>query len=132
VPEPKHVLTIIAVENLASAVAFYTKVLGWRRSVDVPVYAELEGPGGMRLGLYDRKGFGRNIGRPPARIAHGDIAPTELYFHVDDLEAAMGRMKDVAAEVLSPLAPREWGDEAAYFADPDGNVIVLARPLTRD
>ena len=28
-----------------------------------------------------------------------------------------------------PAAPRDWGDEAAYFADPDGNVLVVARPL---
>jgi len=31
--------------------------------------------------------------------------------------------------LLSPLAARPWGHEAAYFADPDGNVVVVARPL---
>ncbi len=31
------------------------------------------------------------------------------------------------ARELSPLAPRDWGDEAAYFADPDGNVLAVAR-----
>ena len=30
---------------------------------------------------------------------------------------------------LSPLAPRDWGDEAAYFADPDGVVIAVARSI---
>ena len=33
------------------------------------------------------------------------------------------------ARELSKLAPRDWGEQAAYFADPDGNVIVAARPL---
>jgi hypothetical protein len=29
--------------------------------------------------------------------------------------------------MLSPLALRDWGDEAAYFSDPDGHVVVVAR-----
>lgn len=29
---------------------------------------------------------------------------------------------------LSPLQPRSWGEEAAWFADPDGNVIAVAQP----
>lgn len=129
VVEPKHVLTIVAVEDLERAAAFYGRALGWRRSVDAPTYVELEGPAGMRIGLYDRAGFGRNIGRLPARIARGDVAPTELYFYVDDLDEAIGRMRDADATVLSPRATRDWGDEAVYFADPDGNVVVLARPM---
>jgi catechol 2,3-dioxygenase-like lactoylglutathione lyase family enzyme len=28
----------------------------------------------------------------------------------------------------APAAPREWGDDAAYLADPDGHVIAIARP----
>jgi hypothetical protein len=31
-------------------------------------------------------------------------------------------------ENASALAKRDWGDEAAYVADPDGNVIVVALP----
>ena len=27
------------------------------------------------------------------------------------------RVKDAGARELSPLAPRDWGEEAAYFAD---------------
>ena len=39
------------------------------------------------------------------------------------------RLTARGARCLSPLAPRPWGDEAAYFEDPDGNVVVVARPL---
>lgn len=40
--------------------------------------------------------------------------------------AAMGiRMFTARPEVASA---RGWGDEAVYYADPDGNVLVLARP----
>lgn len=125
-----HVLTILAVEDLDRAKRFYREAFDWTRTVDVPVYAEFTLPGGMRLGLYEREGFGRNTNQVPARIPAGAIGPTELYFHVDDLPGAIARMRRAGARELSPLAARDWGDEAAYFADPDGNVVVLARPIT--
>lgn len=125
----RHVLTILAVEDLARAVDFYAAALELEPAVSTPVYAELAMTGGQRLGLYQRDGFGRNTGQLPARIPAGELAPTELYFHCDDLLTALERFQSLGARQLSPLAPREWGDEAAYFADPDGNVVVLARPL---
>ena len=123
-----HVLTILAVEDLPRAVTFYASGFDWRQVVGAPGYAEFELPGGMRLGLYERQGFGRNTGQVPAPTPPGELAPTELYFHADDLEAAIERLRRAGARELSALAPRDWGDEAAYFADPDGNVLVLARP----
>ncbi len=127
--EPRHVLTVLAVADLPRVAAFYANALGWREVVHAPVYVELEGPGGMRLGIYEREAFGRNTGQVPVRIGPGAIAPTELYFHVDDVEAALERVVRAGARLLSPAGPRDWGDEAAYVADPEGNVVVLARPL---
>jgi len=125
----RHVLTILAVGDFPRAVAFYASAFGWRQIVDAPVYAEFELPGGLRLGLYERQGFGRNTGRVPARTPAGELAPVELYLHADDLDAAIERLRQAGARELSARSPRDWGDEAAYFADPDGNVLVLARPL---
>ena len=50
-------------------------------------------------------------------------------FFCDDLPSAVARLEAAGARALSALAARPWGDEAAYFADPCGNVIVVARPL---
>ncbi len=127
--QPKHVLTILAVGDLQRAARFYTQALGWQQTVNVPVYVEFEAQGGMRIGLYEREAFGRNTGRVPLRVPAGEHTPTELYFHVEELELAIQRMLSAGAQVLSEKSPREWGDEAAYFADPDGNVLVLARPI---
>lgn len=125
---PRHVLTILAVADLSRSLAFYRAAFGWELAVDTPVYAEWVLPGGMRLGLYERHGFGRNTGRVPVRVGPEDLVPTELYLHATDLEAAIARVEGAGARTLSALAPRDWGDDAAYFADPDGHVIVLARP----
>lgn len=127
----RHVLTILAVGDLERSKRFYASAFDWQRTVDEPVYVELELPGGMRLGLYERGGFGRNTGQLPEQIPEGALAPTELYFHVEDPARAARSLAGAGARELSPLTARPWGDEAAYFADPDGNVLVVARPLTR-
>jgi steroid delta-isomerase-like uncharacterized protein len=130
-----HVLTILAVDDLPRSVDFYRRAFGWALAVDVPVYAELALPGGMRLGLYGREGFARAAGAAPGRPAAGApgaVAPTELYLHVDDLDAAVERLAAAGARPLSARAARDWGDEAAYFTDPDGHVVVVARPLGPD
>ncbi|MBM3267570.1 MAG: GNAT family N-acetyltransferase [Candidatus Sericytochromatia bacterium] len=125
----QHILTILAVDSLARAAEFYDAAFGWPRRVDVPVYVEYALPDGRGLGVYQRDAFGRNTGVRPAAVPESAITSTELYFHCADLDPAIARMLRAGARVLSERAPRDWGDEAAYFADPEGNVIVLARPL---
>lgn len=126
---PKHVLTILAVRELVAAKSFYVSAFNWPVTVNAPAYIEFALPGGMRLGLYDREGFGRNTGQVPEQIPSGQLAPTELYFYVEEMETAIRQLTQAGARALSPLQRRDWGDEAAYFADPDGNVLVLARPV---
>jgi lactoylglutathione lyase len=129
VAPPRLALVILAVRDRARMTAFYRRVLEWSQVVDAPVYAELQSPDGPRLGLYAEESFGRNIGVVPEPSP--PITRTELYLQCDDLPAAIERAEEAGARPLSPLGPRDWGDEAAYFADPEGNVLVLARPLPR-
>ncbi len=120
-------LVIVAVGDLSRAVAFWRAAIECTPRVEVPVYVELGLPGGLALGLYERQGFGRNTGQVPVQAEPGAILPTELYFRCDDLDAAIARLEGAGARCLSPRARRDWGDEAAYYADPDGNVVVVAR-----
>ena len=127
--EARHVLTILAVGDLERAARFYRAAFGWPLLAETPVYVELAAPGGQRVGLYTRERFAATAGGSPARVAPAAVAPAELYLHVTDLEAAIGRVVAAGGRPLSPRAPRDWGDEAAYFADPDGTVLALARPI---
>lgn len=131
-PAPRLVLVILAVRDLPAMVAFYRELLAATPAVEVPVYVELALAGGMRLGLYVDTGFASNTGVLPAPTAPGALTRTELYLHCDGaaLEAALARAAGLGARVLSGLAARPWGDEAAYLCDPEGNTVVLARPLT--
>lgn len=124
--EVNHILTILAVTDLAKSVEFYRTAFGWPTEVEVPVYVEFKLPGGNFLGVYVRESFGGNTGQVPFAVPEGELAGTELYFRVDDLEAAVERLEAAGARLLSEARPRDWGDTAAYYADPDGNVLVVA------
>ena len=63
------------------------------------------------------------MGRPTDKTT-----ATEVYLHCKGLDGAIARVAEAGGTPLCPLAPRVWGDDAAYFADPDGSVVVLARP----
>jgi catechol 2,3-dioxygenase-like lactoylglutathione lyase family enzyme len=127
-PTPSYDITLLAVADVERAAAFYTASFGWRRLVSVPVYVELEMGPARALGLYLRDGFAVNTGRPATPPRDGHTTSTELYFRYDDAQPVMDALTAAGASLLSALAPRAWGDHAAYFADPDGNVIAVARP----
>jgi lactoylglutathione lyase len=127
-PEARLGLVILAVNDRAWALRFYQEAFGWPLLIDAPGYAELELPAGMRLGLYDRRAFGRNLGRTPPAPMEGTLSRSKLYLSVADLDEAVTRVRRAGAPLLSGPAPRDWGDRVAYLADPDGNVVALAQP----
>jgi len=123
----RHVITILAVSDLERSLAFYDGAFGWKRQVDTPVYVELDA-GGHRLGLYQRDGFARNTQHTPVIAPPTETTATEIYVRVADLGAEVEKLSRLGARLLSARSPRPWGDDAAYFADPDGNVLVVAAP----
>ena len=119
---------IIAVTDLAVSLDFYERALGWPRNgrIDYAIYVELLAPDGGALGLYERAGFEQTVGAPPAEIPEGRVAPAYLYVRVDDVGPTLRRIESAGGRALSPLARRAWGESAAWFADPDGNVLAVA------
>ena len=120
---------IFAVGDLAQSLDFYERGLGWPRNerIDYTNYVELLAPGGGSLGLFERDGFAELLGAEPANVPDERVAPAYLYARVDDVEAAAVRLEAAGGRVLSPLAEHSWGETAAWFADPDGNVIAVAQ-----
>ncbi len=127
-----HILTILGVSDVERAVAFYSEAFGWERRVDVPVYVELALPDGRGVGLYERSAFASNTGIEPRAVDGAAITGTELYLRCEDLDAVIERLTALGARVLSPRMHKDWGDEVAYFADPDGNVLAVARSASID
>ena len=120
---------VLAVGDVERAYAFYRRAFGWESHLEWPgEYTELVLSEDDRLGLYRRDGWAESAGAEPAEL-NGRVSSAYLYVRVDDLEATLERLEGVGARRLSPRQRRGWGDEAAYFADPDGNVVAVARRL---
>ncbi len=124
-----HVLTVLAVTDVERAVAFYQQAFGWERRADFPIYVELALPDGRGVAFYERNSFGLNTGIVPAPVAAGQLTGAELYLRCEDLGAAIERLTAVGARLLRPRELKPWGDEVAYFADPDGTVVAVAQQV---
>jgi catechol 2,3-dioxygenase-like lactoylglutathione lyase family enzyme len=120
---------VLAVADVDRAHAFYREVFGWTSHLEWPgEYTELVVSDEDRLGLYRRDGYAESAGAEPVEL-NGHVSTAYLYVRVDDLDGTIERLGRAGARKLSPRSRRGWGEEAAYFADPDGNVVAVARRL---
>ena len=124
----RRVLLVLSCEDVARARAFYVRAFGWEVKVDLPVYVEMAVPTGLRVGLYARDLYAGNTGKPPPSAPGAGTTACELYLYVDDPRPALERIVAAGGRLLTPVASRPWGDEAGYAADPEGNVVAVARP----
>jgi catechol 2,3-dioxygenase-like lactoylglutathione lyase family enzyme len=121
---------IFAVSDVARSKAFYQSVFEWPQNgrIDYDDYVELHAPDGT-LGLCERGTYARLTEATPITPGNGDVSPAYLYVRVPDAQATVVKMGAAGARELAPLAGRSWGEEAAWFADPDGNVVAVAQAL---
>ena len=115
---------VLAVSDVDRAYDFYRTVFGWTSRLEWPEeYTELMISDEDRLGLYRRDGYAETAGGEPVAL-NGRVSPAYLYETIQRIERA-------GARKLSPRSARGWGEEAAFFADPDGNVVAVARRLAQ-
>ena len=120
---PMNVLAaepILAVRDVARAIAFYRDVLGFEREwlyQDPPVHA------------------GISFGRFQIMFARAELMrPSELFFRVDDVAALEAQHRVAGATVAEPLQNKPWGVAEYAVLDPDGHRLRFAgaRQFDRD
>jgi predicted enzyme related to lactoylglutathione lyase len=123
---------IFAVTDLKRSLGFYESAFDWPRNerISYSNYVELHPPDGGTLGLYERDGFAGTVGAEPLEIPDGAVSPAHVYVRVDDLDETVARIETAGGRPLSPVRERQWGETAAWFADPDGNLLAVARSTT--
>lgn len=121
---------ILYVADQETSTEFYTRVFGKAPSLNVPGMTQFDLPGGSTLGLMPTAGIKRLLGK-----SLPDPCPStpraELYLLVDDPSAYLQRAINAGAVELSPMSPRDWGDDAGYCLDPDYHVLSFATPSKR-
>lgn len=111
-------------DDMEAAKAWYSEFLGSapyfeRSGTDGQlVYAEFRlGDYQHELGLIDRR-------FAPARSTAGPGGAI-MYWHVDDIEATLNKLKSMGAQEYEPLIHRGEGFVTASVTDPFGNVLGI-------
>ncbi|MBZ0289321.1 MAG: VOC family protein [Anaerolineae bacterium] len=114
-------------DDMAAAKAWYSDLLGiepyFVRPLEGPVaYIEFRlGDYQHELGIIDRKYAPKGAATTPG----GAVA----FWHVDDIEGMLERLKAMGATEYEPLIKREAGFVTASVVDPFGNVLgVMYNP----
>lgn len=123
---------IVYTKDQEASMNFYRAVLGINPTLHVEGMTEFQLREGCVIGLMPEKGIKRLLGttiQDPEKS--NGVSRCEIYLSVNDPALYLSRAETAGAKVLSPLHPRNWGDEAGYVMDPDGHVLVFARTLSR-
>lgn len=118
-------LPVVVTDDVERLKAFYRDVVGLPIQADEGNFIQF-GTGQSHLAIVARGVIGHIAGER-GRVRPGDKGfRFELYFRVEDAQAASLRLQKSGAVLISAFAPRPWGDRAAYFLDPDENLIAVA------
>ncbi|MEN9743268.1 MAG: hypothetical protein RLZZ65_1073 [Bacteroidota bacterium] len=122
--------TILFVEDQEVSCAFYQKLFRVKAELHVPGMTEFIISEHSKIGLMPNKGIAKILAdnTPHPSLGKG-IPRCELYFYVEDLEVEFKNALACGAKLISPILDRDWGDQACYFADPDGHVIAFAKKI---
>jgi catechol 2,3-dioxygenase-like lactoylglutathione lyase family enzyme len=114
--------TILVVDDIDRAVAFYQDVVGFPLQHRSGPYAQFA-TGATRFAVYQRDAMAETLGidHPPA---------FEIGCKVRDVDAAFAELVSRGAMPAVEPTDRPWGQRTAYVRDPDGHYIELAQDLT--
>lgn len=118
---------ILYVKDQERSRDFYSELFKTGPTLDVDGMTEFTVLPNCILGIMPEAGIKRLLGPalPDPESASG-IPRAELYVVVDRPKEYHERAVRLGAKELSPLAPRDWGHDAAYSMDSDGHVIAFA------
>lgn len=128
--QTRHARTTIACRDLFLLGGFYESVFGWLRAPATHGGdMEFELPGGSRIAFTAADGLANRTGEPV--LAVGGLHPVVLRLELVDIEDVEARFLDGGGRLLSARVTREDGVESSLLADPEGNVVELARVVAR-
>lgn len=119
---------ILFVKDQSLSARFYAQVFQCQPELDVPGMTEFRLQANVVLGLMPENGIARLLKEAITHPSEAKGAPrAELYLTVNEAQQFHKRALAHGARELSPLQLRDWGDEVAYCADPDGHVLAFAQ-----
>jgi lactoylglutathione lyase len=109
---------ILVSPDLPGLLRFWVEGLGARQTYQFP-----EEGAPVFVGL-DLAGQHLGLGHAPEVDGHG---PVSLWLYVPDCDAAVARLLELGAELVSAAADQPWGERTATVRDPSGTALVLGQ-----
>ncbi len=128
-PEAQDLVSVrYMVDDVAAAVEFYTRALGFEVLTSFPPAFADVARGGLRLLL---SGPASSAGRPMSDGARpGPGGWNRIHLIVDDLAAEVERLRATGATFRNEVVTGPGGSQILLL-DPAGNVIELFQPAAR-
>jgi catechol 2,3-dioxygenase-like lactoylglutathione lyase family enzyme len=125
----------LSVSNLDAAIEWYRAAFGMEPTMKASIpgfdLAMIDGPGGMRLELFEKPGSTRTVDSSTPTTVMDHRGYTHLAVTTDELVADHDRLVAIGgSSVWDPRPAPEPGRAMAFIHDPDGNLIELMGPLT--
>lgn len=128
--EPRIALITVLTDDVSAMRAFYEGVLGFEVKTDMDQYIEFDCKG-VRFSICHR-----DVMREATEHAAYAESPSgqrlELAFPCtspEDVDASYRSIVAAGAAPVKPPADMPWGQRAAFFADPEGNIHELFADL---
>lgn len=118
----------IITDDVDRLVGFYEKVMGVSAERHAPVFAELVVPS-CTLAIGHSQTV-QLLGEGSAVAADNHTVIIE--FRVHDVDAEYERLRSFVDEWVKEPTTMPWGNRAALFRDPDGNLVNLFAPVTEE
>lgn len=118
--------TVLIVNDLEQAKAFYRQILNLKVLLDFHGYATLT----SGLVLESVEIWKENIHKTDEELlfAHHTC---ELSFETEDIDAFIHVLSENHVTLLHPLKEEAWGQRVVRFYDPDGHIIAVSESLRK-
>ncbi|MEN1985635.1 VOC family protein [Paenibacillus hubeiensis] len=118
----------IITDDVDRLVEFYEKILGVSAERPAPVFAEFVMPSCTLAIGHSQTVQLFGAGSAVAADNHTVI----IEFRVHDVDAEYERLKPLVSEWVKEPTTMPWGNRAMLFRDPDGNLVNLFAPVTKE
>lgn len=119
---------MLSCADLSRSLEFYGELIGGIENYRFPEQGD---PAFVALMIGDSSevGLGRIAAEPlhghPQRPAAGHRI--ELCVYVEDVDEAYSQAGERGFDLVTAPAEMPWGERVAWIADPDGNLVMLAK-----